>query len=216
MDVVRRQIVAIDQIVGRSAYSLIGRDSSERPTGPPNLEAATGVDEEGHGQMTGHYAGPISRLAAYVIDAVILWASYLLTLMGFTFVVDFVLSIEMNTGWETGTIGVLLGALWGFTYYFVSWALAGRTIGMGIIGITVFKGDGTAVSSRSAFIRPLVFPISFIIFGLGFLGIFISPTRRALHDAAAGTVVVYDWGSRPAEMNAPITQWVNRHMAEED
>jgi hypothetical protein len=32
-----------------------------------------------------------------------------------------------------------------------------------------------------------------------------------MHDAAAGTVVVYDWGDRPAEMNAPLTKWVNRH-----
>jgi uncharacterized RDD family membrane protein YckC len=165
--------------------------------------------------VTGHYAGPVSRLTAYVLDAVIIWASFLLTLMGLTFAIDFVLNIQLDTGWENGTIGALLGALWGFAYYFISWALAGRTIGMGIIGVIVLTRDGTAISGRQALIRTLVFPLSFLIFGLGFLGIFISPTRRTLHDGVAGTVVVYDWGSRPAEMNAPITQWVNRHSVED-
>ncbi len=212
MDVVRRQIVALDQIIGQTTYRMIGRHPSERPVSPPDLEAAAAIDEAGHGQVTGFYAGSISRLSAYVLDAVILWASLVLLLMGLTFVVDTVLNIQVGTGWESGAIGVILSSLWAFGYYFVSWALAGRTIGMGIIGVTVLTRDGTAISGRQALVRTLVFPISFIILGLGFLGIFTSPTRRTLHDAAAGTVVVYDWGNRPAEMNAPITQWVNRHM----
>jgi hypothetical protein len=86
---------------------------------------------------------------------------------------------------------------------------------MGIIGIAVLNGEGATISGRNALIRTLVFPFSFLVFGLGFLGIVISPTRRALHDAAAGTVVVYDWGDRPAEMNAPLTKWVNRHSEDD-
>ncbi|MEA2009837.1 MAG: RDD family protein [Actinomycetota bacterium] len=216
MDVVRRQIVALDQIVGSASYRVIGRHPSERPVAPKNLEAGTGIDEDGHGQVTGHYAGPISRLAAYVLDALILWASYLLTLMGFTFVIDFVFQIQVDTGWESGIFGVLLGALWGFIYYFASWAFAGRTIGMAIIGLSVTSREGSTISGKAAFIRALAFPISFMIFGLGFVGLFTSPERRSLHDSAAGTVVVYDWGDRPAEMSAPLTRWVNRRMEDED
>jgi hypothetical protein len=75
----------------------------------------------------------------------------------------------------------------------------------------VVNRQGTTITGRQALVRTLVFPLSFLAFGLGFVGIFISPTRRTLHDAAAGTVVVYDWGDRPAEMSAPLTRWVNQH-----
>ena len=62
LDVIRRQIVAVDQIVERTVYRLIRRDPSTRPVAPPALEAATGMDEGGRGQVTGHYAGPVSRV----------------------------------------------------------------------------------------------------------------------------------------------------------
>ncbi len=63
--------------------------------------------------------------------------------------------------------------------------------------------------------RPKKRPISVFFFGLGLIGLFFSPQRRTLHDAAAGSVVVYDWGDRPAEMPAPVTTWVNRHLADD-
>ena len=215
MDVVRRQIVAIDQIVGSSTYRLIGRDPGERPKGPPELETATGIDEEGRGQMTGHYAGAVSRLAAFAIDSLVVWASLLLFLMGTTFVFDVIFHIEIGTAWEHSIIGVALAALWAYSYHVIGLALAGRTIGMGVIGLMVTTRAGTPISGRQALVRTLVFPFSFLIFGLGFLGIITSPERRAMHDGAAGTVVVYDWGDRPAEMPAPLTNWVNRHMEDE-
>ncbi len=214
MDVVRRQIVALDQIIGSTTYRLIKKDPTERPKAPPNLEAGSGVDEEGRGQMTGHYAGAVSRLVAFALDSLIVWSSFLLAMMGITFVFDVVFSVKIGTEWEHGVIGVALAALWAFTYHVVGLALAGRTIGMGIIGLMVLTRDGTTVTGRQALVRTLVFPFSFLIFGLGFLGIITSPERRAMHDGAAGTVVVYDWGDRPAEMPAPLTSWVNRHMEE--
>lgn len=215
MDVVRRQIVAIDQIVGSSVYRLVGRDPSERPKGPPELETATGVDQEGRGQMTGHYAGSVSRLAAFAIDSLIVWISYILFLMGATFVFDVVFRVEIGTAWEHSVIGIALAALWVFLYLVVGLSLAGRTIGMGIVGLMVTTRKGATVTGRQALIRTLVFPFSFLILGLGFLGVLISPERRAMHDSAAGTVVVYDWGDRPAEMPAPLTNWVNRHMEDD-
>ena len=41
--------------------------------------------------------------------------------------------------------------------------------------------------------RTLVFPLSFLLLGLGFVGILIDGERRALHDVIAGTTVVYTW-----------------------
>jgi uncharacterized RDD family membrane protein YckC len=36
----------------------------------------------------------------------------------------------------------------------------------------------------------------------------VSPERRTLHDAAARTAVVYDWGDRPADIPAPLAAWI--------
>lgn len=214
MDVVRRQIVALDQIASRVTYRFVKRDPSTRPIAPPALEAGVGFDEEGRGQVTGHYAGPLSRLLAFIIDSLSIWASFVLFLMGITFVIDFFFQIHIDTSWERGAIGLLLAGLWTFLYHWVSLSLSGKTFGMGIIGISVVARKGTPISAKQAAIRQLVFPFSFLFFGIGFLGIFISPERRALHDSAGGSVVVYDWGDRPAEMPAPITHWLDRHAQE--
>ena len=48
--------------------------------------------------------------------------------------------------------------------------------------------------------RALVFPLSFLLVGLGFLGILVQRERRALHDLIAGTAVVYSWDARAARL----------------
>jgi uncharacterized RDD family membrane protein YckC len=212
MDVVRRQFVSLDQIIGRFTYHLIGRDPQTRPEAPPLLEGTVGIAKDGRGQVTGHYAGPVSRLAAFVLDSLLIWLAFILFAVGIDIVANVFFGTDITaTGWDQSLLGGLLFVSWAFVYFWVGFALAGRTIGMGIVGIGVLNEEGTTMSGRNAFVRTLVFPFSFLILGLGFLGIFISPRRRALHDAAAGTVVVYDWGDRAAEMSAPLTKWVNRH-----
>ena len=47
-----------------------------------------------------------------------------------------------------------------------------------------------------AVIRTLALPLSFLILGLGFIGILLNRDRHALHDRLAGTVVVYSWDAR--------------------
>ena len=48
--------------------------------------------------------------------------------------------------------------------------------------------------------RSLAFPLSILLFGLGFLGILIGRQHRALHDVIAGTAVVYSWDARAARL----------------
>jgi uncharacterized RDD family membrane protein YckC len=89
-------------------------------------------------------------------------------------------------------------AAWAFTYFASSLAVAGKTIGMGLVGLLVVARSGTALPGRAALVRTLVFPFSLPL-GLGFIGLLFGRERRALHDLAASTAVVYDWGVRPAE-----------------
>ena len=46
----------------------------------------------------------------------------------------------------------------------------------------------------------LVFPLSFLLFGLGFLGILVQREHRAMHDLIAGSVVIYAWDARAARL----------------
>jgi uncharacterized RDD family membrane protein YckC len=213
MDTVRRQFVSLDQIAGRFTYRIIRRDPDTRPVAPPLLEGTVDVDARGRAMVTGHYAGPVSRLAAFILDSLIVWFAFILFAFGVAFVVENILNLDIESTWRQTFVGIALFVGWSFTYFWAGFGLAGRTAGMGIVGIGVVNRQGTTIPGKNALIRTLTFPLSFLFFGLGFLGIFTSPTRRALHDAAADTVVVYDWGERPAEMNAPITTWVNKHAA---
>lgn len=210
LDVFRRQAVSLDQIIGRATYTVIGRDAQTRPVAPAALAGNVAVAKDGKGQVTGHYAGSATRLSAFILDSLFMWLAFVVIAFGLTFVFDVVFRVEVAQSWQQSAIGIALFLLWAFTYMFTGLALAGRTLGMGIVGIRVVNRQGETIAGRQALIRTLVFPVSLVTFGLGFIGIFISPTRRTLHDAAAGTVVVYDWGDRPAEMSAPLTKWVNK------
>jgi uncharacterized RDD family membrane protein YckC len=215
IDVLRRQVVAVDAVAGAGAYRLAGRDPATRPVSPSGLVAGAGLGRKGRGQVTGHYAGPLSRLGAFLIDAAFVWFAFVLTAAGITFVADLVTRGEAERTPSLGWLGLALLAGWAFVYLWASLAIAGRTAGMGVVGIRVVDRQGGPLSARQPLIRTLVFPVSFLILGLGFLGLFISPERRTLHDAAARSVVVYDWGDRPAEMPAPLTEWVARHAEDE-
>ena len=98
-------------------------------------------------------------------------------------------------------IWVVIGYLvWGFIYFAHFWGLNGRTAGGALFGLQVLAEDGDDVSGRRAIARTLAFPLSFLILGLGFLGILLDDQRRALHDVIARTVVVYSWDARAARL----------------
>jgi uncharacterized RDD family membrane protein YckC len=66
--------------------------------------------------------------------------------------------------------------------------------------VQVLRDDGGDVSGRKAALRALAFPLSFLLLGLGFLGIVLGDRRRALHDVIAGTTVIYCWDARAARL----------------
>jgi uncharacterized RDD family membrane protein YckC len=71
---------------------------------------------------------------------------------------------------------------------------------MALLGIRVVKADGSAIGARQAVVRTVTLPLSFLVFGLGFLGILINRDRHAWHDRFAGTSVVYSWDARAARL----------------
>ena len=147
----------------------------------------------------GHYAGAVTRLVAFVTDQAIATAVYTAAAAATQFVVDLV----SNLHFEVDNYPILLAVTyfgWLFIYYTYSWATSGKTLGMAIVGLRVVRSDGSVVSLGHAATRTLALPLSFLLFGLGFLGILVGRQRRALHDVIANTAVVYGWDARGAEL----------------
>jgi uncharacterized RDD family membrane protein YckC len=149
--------------------------------------------------LQGHYAGFASRFLAFVADVVVISAVFLLILAAINFVASLVTGKSIN--FNRNDIWVIIGYIvWGFIYFAHWWGLNGMTPGGGLFGVQVLTEDGRDVSGRRAIGRTLAFPLSFLIFCLGFLGILLGDRRRALHDVIAGTVVVYSWDARAARL----------------
>ena len=159
--------------------------------------------------VSGHYARPVSRAAAALVDSVLITAIYALGYAGLNLLLNAFFGHSLS-GDQSTPLAVASLATWAFLYVFVSLAITGRTAGKGLAGLRVVRADGAAPSVRTLFLRTIVFPISALLFGIGLLLIVVQREHRGLHDLIAGTAVVYDWGDRPAEMPGPLSDFLNR------
>jgi uncharacterized RDD family membrane protein YckC len=147
----------------------------------------------------GHYAGAVSRFAAYSVDVVVNTAVFVLGLAAISWGVRIVTGHDVS--WNRSNVVVaIIFVGWQFLYFAYCWAVSGRTPGMALLGIRVVRADGTILPPKQGVLRALVFPLSFLLFGLGFLGILVQHEHRALHDLIAGSAVVYSWDARAARL----------------
>lgn len=182
LDVVRGQSVRLDELIARGVGRLLRRRRE-----PPA--------EPGQAGLRGRHAGAVSRFAAYAADVGIGGGLYLLGLAAIAFAATILTGRQVS--WNSGSLAAeVIGALWLFGYFAYSWAAFGKTIGMALLGIRVVRPDGTALGAPRSVVRTLAFPLSLLIFGLGFAGILVQRDRRALHDFIAGSAVVYSWDAR--------------------
>ncbi len=215
LDLFRKPIVGLDEILFRFLNRLVGRNPNEYPKGPGDL--ITWVDEhaESSGAVkTGRFAGPLTRLLAVLVDSTVITFGFTLIVAGVVFLIrlfDPAYEIPANTGYIYG----LSLAAWGLVYLWVSLAVFGKTIGKMLLGVRVVSSDGQVVlSGRQPLIRVITYPLSFVVLGLGLLGVVFNPKRQAWHDHFANTVVVYDWGSRTAAMPTPLADFLERRGSE--
>lgn len=147
----------------------------------------------------GHYAGAVTRLAAFAVDQAVASGAFAVTTAVISWAVRLVTAGEIQwttPAWITGSFFVI----WLFLYYAYPWAVSGKTLGMALFGIRVVRGDGAAATARNGVLRAVALPLSFLTLGLGFLPIITGRHRRALHDLIAGTAVVYSWDARGARL----------------
>jgi uncharacterized RDD family membrane protein YckC len=211
IDLLRRQVVGIDEITMRTVNRLIRRKYESLPAGPEiALERGAAIGTE-H-TMSGRYAGPVSRLGALGLDLFLMSASFALIWAGAAYLFQ-VLTGSSSDGTSAGWVSAVVFVLYAFSYFLFSQALTGRTLSQGLVGLKVVRTDGSPLTPVAAAIRTVVLPFSFLFFGVGALMALVDRRRRALHDVAAGSAVVYDWGDRPAVLPAPLTRYLDERNA---
>jgi uncharacterized RDD family membrane protein YckC len=149
--------------------------------------------------LEGHYAGIVTRFAAFAIDLVTIFA--LFTLGGH--LVEYLLTVLLGESvrLEEAPVASLVAlVIWVFIYFAYPLAASGRTFGMAAMGVRVVRADGSDLDASHAVIRVLALPFSFLLLGLGILLILLRRDRRALHDLVAGSAVVYAWDARAARL----------------
>lgn len=206
LDLARRQLVGLDEIVTRIAARIVRRDPDADPGAPPALRVSEANRHEGP-SISGYYAGPLSRMAAFSID---MFALVFLFGVG-TAVATWTTELLFNRGGDGGLAPPWSAALfiaWTLTYSIAPMAITGRTLGKAIVGLRVVTRDGNPLHLHQAIVRVLVLPVSFALLGIGLLGAVFGRHRRTLHDLAAGSAEVIDWGDRAAALPTPISNWL--------
>jgi uncharacterized RDD family membrane protein YckC len=215
VDLARRQIAGIDEIVTRVAARLVRRDPAIDPDGPPASIDRRPSPRRRHDRasVTGHYAGPVARAAAFGLDV---WA--VVFLFGvFTAMASWMLNLLFGDDHLEDGIAPIWSALllvgWTFVYFVVPLTLTGRTFGKGVVGLRVVGAEGTPLPAGRAVVRVLVLPVSIALLGLGLVGAVFGRRRSTLHDVAARSAVVIDWGDRPADLPIKLDNWLTRRDA---
>lgn len=161
----------------------------------------------------GHYAGALSRLLAYGADLLILTTVYAAALALLEF------AINAATPWtvDLKTVNGLVLAgefLWAALYFGNSWAIFARSPGMTLLGLRIVRADGSSLDRHHAIVRLIAFPLGFLTFGLGFLGIIFGRTHQAIYDRIAKTAVVYDWDAEAAKLRGLAARGAHRREAQ--
>jgi uncharacterized RDD family membrane protein YckC len=204
LDAVRMKICFVDHVVQGLAGRLVGRnepglapgspaDRTVRPDLRPLSVAQRAV------ALQRQYAGSVSRFLAFLVDQVLI---ALLFAAGAWLSLS---ALEVVTGRSVSAprwfVAVCYG-VWAFVYLAAQLAATGRTVGKALLGLMVVEAGGEPLRARDAMVRTLVFPLSFLLLGVGFLLGLFRRDRRELHDLLAGTAVVYAWDASTAELRS--------------
>lgn len=212
IDLLRRQVVGIDEISMRTVNGLLRRDYESLPAGPPLAVDIESQPAAPH-TMSGRYAGPVSRIGALGLDLFLISSTFTLLIAGVAYLFDVLFGSSTDLTESGGWIVAVALLLYGFSYFWISQSLTGRTISQALFGLKVIRSDGQPLGPGAAAIRTVVLPFSFALLGLGALMALVDRRRRALQDVAARSSVVYDWGDRPAALPAPLTRFLDRKEA---
>jgi uncharacterized RDD family membrane protein YckC len=161
-------------------------------------------------------AGFVSRLLAFIADAILVSVSFVLT----GWIVESmrsIIGIQISLDQVSGPFSDLSGSVpslptWQFVGLSLSgtsifaiicllffWTVGGKTPGKALMGLRVVASGGRGLSFFRSILRLLGYGLSTLFLYAGFLWIIIDRRNMAWHDHLAGTRVVYAWEARPEE-----------------
>ncbi len=201
LDLVRRQVVAVDDLVVRVVQAVLRRSHHELPTGPGMSTQATfkAVSSDGGTSRQGTYAGPVSRLGGIAFDAGAIWGLFVLC----TAAISWSWTLVTGHGFNINRhhLAVLCAMVpWSFVYFSYQWHLGGRTLGQAFFGIKVTNLDAKPLTGWQAAVRTLMLPVAIAPAGLGCLGVVLGSRRQGLFDRVAKTAVIYDWDAESSRL----------------
>ncbi|HEV8399895.1 MAG TPA: stage II sporulation protein M [Gemmatimonadales bacterium] len=183
---------------------------SARDPSPIDLRQHHGVETPEHVEVRLELAGVGSRMAAAVLDTIIIYLAILAILLVGGRVWGSGLGAA-GSWFMAFLILLLYGIVWGYFAAFEAWN-GGRTLGKQALGIRVVMDTGQRVTAGAAVVRNFVrmldcyFPLLPIVPAM--LLMFFNKSNKRLGDMAAGTIVVRD---RPTDWSlgavpAPVDQ----------
>ena len=147
----------------------------------------------------GHYAGAVSRLAAFAADVAISWGLFTAGVALLSVATELFIGQKVTLTHHQ-ILAIIAVTIWEFVYFTYSWGVSGKTLGMALLGLQVVTAEGSRITTRQAAIRTLGLVLGFLTLGIGFLGILFQRDRRAVQDFVARTCVVYSWDARAARL----------------
>ena len=207
-DSARRQLVVLDVLVARVVDRILRRTRRGWADAPAALRPPTPrVSASGRLDLSGRYAGPVTRFVVLVADAWILTARSTLVLAGLDYLARTLVGdrVEVTSEGLAWAIGVAMAA---FLHVFLATEVAGRTPGKALVGLRVVRWDGDPVRPGAVFVRTLVAAPTILLAGVDLLVGVVQRDRRALHDLVAGTAVVHDWAPRAVELPPGLSRSV--------
>lgn len=182
------------QRVERREPSFVRQPLPDDPTVPtPRFVTATAATAEGTVR-----AGVVRRGLALGIDLVLLG---LLDAVLFALATSAVMTAETLSGTRIGDPASFVGSLLsagsttlGIGYFSVLNARAGQTLGKAALGIRVVGRNGAPIGIARGVLRTAGLLLSMATLGAGFL-FALGPSKRALHDYLADTIVVRTRGN---------------------
>src|SRR6266581_3867874 len=162
-----------------------------------DLRQHHGVETPEHVDVRFELAGVGSRVAAGLLDLLLLLLGLLLLWLGGTTIAsDITPPHGTARGWVTAVLILLTFSLvWGYFTLFEA-LNGGRTPGKQLLGIRVVMDTGRSLTTQAAVVRNLVrfidcyFPA--LPFAPALIAIAVHPSNKRLGDMAAGTIVVRD------------------------
>lgn len=214
VDLLRRQVVGIDEIVTRVAARIARRDPDEGPDAPRRLREPVAEDAPRTAPPTisGNYAGPLARAGAFAIDWWVMVFAYGIATAIVSWTLDQLLGDSGPTRRLDSVWSAVAFVCWALVYFAAPLGLSGRTLGKAIVGLRVVNRDGAPLGPGQALVRVISLPLSVALFGLGLVGAVIGRERRTLHDVIARSTEVIDWGERPAALPRPLDEWLARRQ----